>query len=93
MPNSFFPFHEFLTLSTVMPSCAAVGCSVGCQKGISRFKFPLKDPERLHKWVQNCGRDGFTPSKYSYLCVKHFEDDQVDRTGECIYFLYRNGVI
>ena len=42
-------------------------------KELSWFHFPLDIPE-LKKWIHNCGRAGWKPSKYSSLCSAHFEE-------------------
>jgi len=39
------------------------------------FRFPLKDPERLNKWLLAIGHKGFTATKFSKICSDHFVYD------------------
>ena len=66
-----------------MAPCIVVGCKTGygatyspeeSGKGLQTFKFPegkaLKD-----KWLSQINRGGdFKPTKFSYVCEKHFEE-------------------
>ncbi|KAJ7990119.1 hypothetical protein DPEC_G00297010 [Dallia pectoralis] len=38
----------------------------------SFYKFPLQDPDRLKLWLQNMGREDWTPSRHQYICNEHF---------------------
>jgi len=61
-------------------SCCVHGCynrqgkTVDSRK-IHFFSFPLKDPERLEKWLLAIGRKGFTATKFSKICSDHFVYD------------------
>lgn len=39
------------------------------------FRFPLKQPDRLEKWMSAIGRKHFTATKYSKVCSDHFTRD------------------
>ncbi|XP_063252738.1 THAP domain-containing protein 5 isoform X2 [Prinia subflava] len=41
-------------------------------------KFPLRDKERLEKWLRNMKRSSWTPSKHQLLCSDHFTPDSLD---------------
>jgi len=58
-----------------MPVCSAYGCNNSNvkNKDLSWFHFPLGKPE-LKRWIHNCGRDKWKPSKYSVLCSAHFKE-------------------
>ncbi|KAJ8399476.1 hypothetical protein AAFF_G00411880 [Aldrovandia affinis] len=47
-------------------------------------RFPLKQPERLKKWLHVTQRDDWIPTANSYLCSQHFKEDCFDRTGQTI---------
>lgn len=38
-------------------------------------RFPLKDKDRLSKWLCNMKRASWKPSGYSRICSDHFSDD------------------
>ncbi|XP_061702640.1 uncharacterized protein LOC133514739 isoform X2 [Syngnathoides biaculeatus] len=48
------------------------------------FKFPLCNERRLKKWLANMKWKDWTPSRFSVLCSKHFEEQYLDRTGKCV---------
>ncbi|XP_077475242.1 uncharacterized protein LOC144088605 [Stigmatopora argus] len=48
------------------------------------FKFPLCNERRLKKWLANMKWKDWTPSRFSVLCSKHFEEQHLDRTGKCV---------
>ncbi|XP_077415165.1 RUS family member 1 isoform X3 [Vanacampus margaritifer] len=48
------------------------------------FKFPLCNERRLKKWLANMKWKEWTPSRFSVLCSKHFEEQHLDRTGKCV---------
>uniref|UniRef100_A0A8C7WSR3 THAP domain-containing protein 5 n=1 Tax=Oryzias sinensis TaxID=183150 RepID=A0A8C7WSR3_9TELE len=65
--------------------CAVKGCrnrggtsSRQEDKRISFYPFPLQDKPRLHKWVANMNRRGWTPSRHQYLCSEHFTQSCFD---------------
>lgn len=41
---------------------------------VSAFKFPEKEDLRT-KWTEAVPRENWTPTKYSYICILHFKDD------------------
>ncbi|XP_057673144.1 uncharacterized protein LOC130904418 [Corythoichthys intestinalis] len=48
------------------------------------FKFPLCNERRLKKWLANMKWKDWTPSRFSVLCSKHFEEQHLDRSGKCV---------
>ncbi|XP_061905407.1 uncharacterized protein zgc:153292 isoform X1 [Entelurus aequoreus] len=48
------------------------------------FKFPLFNERRLKKWLSNMKWKDWTPSRFSVLCSKHFEEQYLDRSGKCV---------
>ncbi|NXO26491.1 THAP5 protein, partial [Cisticola juncidis] len=64
--------------------CAATRCknrggqSAKDQRKLSFYPFPLRDKERLEKWLRNMKRDSWTPSKHQLLCSDHFTPDSLD---------------
>ncbi|XP_029027027.1 THAP domain-containing protein 5-like isoform X2 [Betta splendens] len=53
-----------------VPNCKNDSGSGGDRK--SFYKFPLQDPLRLQHWLQNMGRENWTPSRHQYICHEHF---------------------
>lgn len=53
--------------------------------------FP-KDEELRKKWLHNLRRKNFTPTKYSRLCSKHFNEEDIDRTSLARVRLRRGAV-
>ncbi|ESO98458.1 hypothetical protein LOTGIDRAFT_69813, partial [Lottia gigantea] len=49
------------------------------------FRYPLKDPERLKKWLVNLKRVDFEPTKNTILCSRHFEEQCFLKTLERTY--------
>ncbi|CAL1281877.1 unnamed protein product [Larinioides sclopetarius] len=65
-----------------MPThCSAFGCTnssgkKSCRReGISFHKYPLTDKALLGRWLLNVRRANFEPTPYSFLCSKHFTED------------------
>ena len=57
-------------------SCSPINCTNRRSKGGLKFhRFPLKNPELCKQWVVVMKRDGFTPTRYSFLCEKHFKSN------------------
>ena len=58
--------------------CVVFGCKSGylsCQeKNVSTFSFPLEKPKLLRNWIKFVKRENWTPTKYSVICIKHFEN-------------------
>eukprot|EP00096_Caligus_rogercresseyi_P013183 TRINITY_DN5861_c0_g1_i1.p1 TRINITY_DN5861_c0_g1~~TRINITY_DN5861_c0_g1_i1.p1 ORF type:complete len:288 (+),score=-4.88 TRINITY_DN5861_c0_g1_i1:361-1224(+) len=48
------------------------------QRSLNFFSFP-SDPVLRNKWVHNCRRKDWKPSKWSRLCSKHFKKDLISR--------------
>ncbi|XP_053320665.1 peroxynitrite isomerase THAP4-like [Spea bombifrons] len=68
-------------------TCAAYGCNNHFSKGCGKqfFRFPMKDPERLSKWVAAMRRKNWKPSVSSRICSDHFTDkDYMLRPGAMI---------
>ncbi|XP_020784316.1 THAP domain-containing protein 5-like [Boleophthalmus pectinirostris] len=53
-------------------NCSVPHCRTTPGDKKSFYKFPLHDPERLHLWLRNMGKDNWTPSPQQYICHKHF---------------------
>ena len=50
------------------------------------FKFPAEDEvERRKKWVNFAQRQNWAPSKYSVICIRHFDERYIDRLKERVY--------
>nr|XP_012226077.1 PREDICTED: THAP domain-containing protein 4-like [Linepithema humile] len=60
-----------------MPCCVAVNCTNRTEKGVRVFAFPVDDIRR-QQWIRNLRRESWTPTKYSRLCEKHFEESQFE---------------
>ena len=54
--------------------CSAWGCDrrISKEAGVPFHKFPLKEKERLKKWLITMRRDDFKPTIHSRICAKHF---------------------
>ncbi|XP_055008513.1 THAP domain-containing protein 2-like isoform X2 [Boleophthalmus pectinirostris] len=78
-----------------MPSqCGAIGCSNKVdadakQRGITFHKVP-SNPERRAIWKKALRRD-FVITKYTVICSAHFEEKDMDRTGQTTRL--REGVV
>lgn len=78
-----------------MTVCAAFGCKNRLSKGCGKhfFRFPMKNPEYLAKWLAVIRRDKWKPSIYSRLCSDHFtEDDYMLRPGASYPYLRLDAV-
>uniref|UniRef100_A0A3P9H910 THAP-type domain-containing protein n=1 Tax=Oryzias latipes TaxID=8090 RepID=A0A3P9H910_ORYLA len=45
-------------------------------------RFPLNNSRKLKKWLTNMNLEDWTPSRFSVLCIHHFEEQYIDRTGK-----------
>ncbi|CAJ0953123.1 unnamed protein product, partial [Ranitomeya imitator] len=73
-----------------MTVCAIFGCKNRRHKGCGKhfFRFPMKDPERLIKWIEAVQRDNWKPSIHSKVCSDHFtERDYMIRPGAAFPYL------
>ncbi|KAE8283500.1 hypothetical protein D5F01_LYC18903 [Larimichthys crocea] len=64
-------------------------CAYKCENSendsdVKFFKFPLYNPRKLKKWLNNMKWKDWTPSRFSVLCIDHFEEQYIDRTGKCV---------
>ncbi|XP_066458961.1 THAP domain-containing protein 1-like isoform X2 [Eleutherodactylus coqui] len=78
-----------------MTVCAAKGCKNRLSKGCGKhfFRFPMKNPEYLAKWLAVIRRDKWKPSIYSRLCSDHFtEEDYMLRPGASYPYLRLDAV-
>ncbi|XP_056396432.1 THAP domain-containing protein 1-like isoform X2 [Hyla sarda] len=78
-----------------MTVCAAYGCKNRLSKGCGKhfFRFPMKNPEYLAKWLAVIRRDKWKPSIYSRLCSDHFtEEDYMLRPGAVYPYLRLDAV-
>ncbi|KAJ0000942.1 hypothetical protein NQD34_005962 [Periophthalmus magnuspinnatus] len=64
--------------------CCADNCESSSESDIKFFKFPLYNPKKLRRWLGSMGREDWVPSRFSVLCIHHFEEKHIDRTGKCI---------
>ncbi|KAG8568206.1 hypothetical protein GDO81_013918 [Engystomops pustulosus] len=78
-----------------MTVCAMFGCKNRMHKGCGKhfFRFPMKDPERLAKWIEAVQRDDWRPSIHSKVCSDHFtEKDYMIRPGAACPYLRMDAV-
>lgn len=47
-------------------------------------RFPVYNPRRLKKWLTNMKWEDWSPSRFSVLCIDHFEEHHIDRSGKFI---------
>ena len=79
----------------MVSSCVAFGCTNHCTKdsGISFFRFPLKKPDLLYRWVQAVRCKNWKPTAGSRICSEHFESSCfVIRPGQIGKRLNENSV-
>ncbi|XP_011476126.1 uncharacterized protein LOC101171580 isoform X1 [Oryzias latipes] len=61
-------------------------CAYNCEESsgsdVKFFKFPLNNSRKLKKWLTNMNLEDWTPSRFSVLCIHHFEEQYIDRTGK-----------
>ncbi|XP_026218743.1 THAP domain-containing protein [Anabas testudineus] len=62
----------------------AYSCESSGDSDVKFFKFPLYNPRKLKKWLDNMKWEDWTPSRFSVLCINHFEDQYIDRTGKFV---------
>uniref|UniRef100_A0A3B3ZTZ5 THAP-type domain-containing protein n=1 Tax=Periophthalmus magnuspinnatus TaxID=409849 RepID=A0A3B3ZTZ5_9GOBI len=65
--------------------CRAVFCLIhasGVLISIHTCFSPRTFPGR--RWLGSMGREDWVPSRFSVLCIHHFEEQHIDRTGKCI---------
>ncbi|KAM5192743.1 uncharacterized protein ACMZJ9_010754 [Mantella aurantiaca] len=68
-------------------TCVAYGCNNHFFRGCGKqfFRFPMKDPIRLFKWVTAIRRKNWKPSASSRICSDHFTDnDYMLRPGAMV---------
>ena len=60
-------------MNTMPKNRCAVGCSNVFRKGsgIQFYRFPV-DLERWSKWIAAVNRQNWNPTKYTWICSKHF---------------------
>ncbi|XP_018010896.1 peroxynitrite isomerase THAP4 isoform X1 [Hyalella azteca] len=63
-----------------MKTCSASGCVTTHNSPVSLHQFP-KDPVRRQEWANATGRYKFVPTKFSYLCARHFKEEDIDRSS------------
>lgn len=44
----------------------------------------MYNPRRLKKWLVNMKWEDWTPDRFSVLCINHFEEQYIDRTGKYV---------
>ncbi|KAK5913824.1 hypothetical protein CgunFtcFv8_008316 [Champsocephalus gunnari] len=65
----------------------AYNCESSSETDVKYFKFPLYNPRKLKKWLLNMKWKDWTPSRFSVLCIDHFEEQCIDRSGKCVKLL------
>jgi len=61
--------------------CCVVGCTSGYdtnKEKVNSFVFP-RDEAIKSKWLEAIGRKGFKSTKWSTICHKHFQEDDIVR--------------
>jgi len=66
--------------------CCVAGCKSGyltsnVEVSISFFDFPF-DPALRKKWIDQCHRKDFQPTKYSRVCSLHFDPEDLVQTAK-----------
>ncbi|XP_056144376.1 uncharacterized protein zgc:153292 [Lampris incognitus] len=64
--------------------CSAFNCENSNLSDVKFFKFPLHNRAKLKKWLIKMKWKDWTPSRFSVLCINHFEEQHIDRTGRFI---------
>ncbi|XP_029945526.1 uncharacterized protein LOC115387101 [Salarias fasciatus] len=63
-------------------------CAYNCENSgdadIKYFKFPLYNARKLKKWLVNMKWEDWTPTRFSVLCINHFEDQYINRAGKSV---------
>ena len=74
MIGTFLPL-VLLSFTAMVSSCVAYGCTNRSKSGSGRsfFRFSLKKPKLLAKWVQAIHRKNWSPNNYSRICSDHFD--------------------
>uniref|UniRef100_A0A8C7X8U3 THAP-type domain-containing protein n=1 Tax=Oryzias sinensis TaxID=183150 RepID=A0A8C7X8U3_9TELE len=60
----------------------AYNCKESSGSDVKFFKFPLNNSRKLKKWLTNMNLEDWSPSRFSVLCIHHFEEQYIDRTGK-----------
>lgn len=60
----------------------AYSCKNSSDSDIKCFKFPLYNPRKLKKWLSNMKLTDWTPTRFSVLCIDHFEEKYINRSGQ-----------
>ncbi|XP_075062031.1 THAP domain-containing protein 1 B-like isoform X4 [Mixophyes fleayi] len=84
MTGDLSQWHLKVTYLSMPMTCVAFGCNNHFAKGCGKqfFRFPMKDPERLSKWIIAIRRKNWKPSASSRICSDHFTDtDYLLRPG------------
>lgn len=64
--------------------CSAENCDSSSESDLKFFKFPLYNPRKLRRWLQSMRREDWAPDRFAVLCVRHFEEQHLDRTGKSV---------
>lgn len=51
---------------------------------VAPVRFPVYNPRRLKKWLANMKWEDWSPSRFSVLCIDHFEEHHIDRSGKFV---------
>lgn len=62
----------------------AYNCDNSSDSDVKFFKFPLYNPRKLKKWLVNMKWKDWAPTRFSVLCISHFEEQYIDRTGKSV---------
>lgn len=44
----------------------------------------MYNPRKLKKWLANMKLKDWSPSRFSVLCMNHFEEQYIDKTGKSV---------
>ncbi|XP_069573605.1 uncharacterized protein [Brachyistius frenatus] len=62
----------------------ACNCENSSDSDVKFFKFPLYNPRKLKKWLASMKWKDWTPTRFSVLCINHFEEQHIDRSGKSV---------
>lgn len=75
--KAMFLFHSLHDVSNVPGLISTYLHALLC-------RFPLYNPRKLKKWLTSMKLEDWTPSRFSVLCINHFEEQYIDKTGKSV---------
>ncbi|KAE9536192.1 hypothetical protein AGLY_007415 [Aphis glycines] len=86
-------FLEKLEEEPTLHNFKAYFLSYYVHRKLHNYRFPLKRTDVIQKWIKEVRRKNFVPSKYTFLCCKHFLDsDYQIRPGATTKLLNENAI-